>query len=275
MLASETRKHARESLSGKWGKAALSTLVFALLTGIIDFILNFIPLVGSIAKLIIEIPLTFGFVVTLIKLKRGEDVTYTEFFNNGFSNFASSWKVSLWTLVKMLVPIILIAVSVVIMYLGFGTAVFKVAANSSYIVNSDINASVSDLISHETASNSFIGFLGLILFVVSSIWADIKSYYYKLTFFILHDNPNKDAKEIVEESARIMKGNRWKYFCLELSFIGWLILASFTFGIGMLWLTPYILIAEVTFYEFLIGKNNTVDSSNDNSEDTETEVISE
>ncbi len=31
-----------------------------------------------------------------------------------------------------------------------------------------------------------------------------------------------------------MRGNRWKFFLLGLTFIGWAILASFTFGIGML-----------------------------------------
>ena len=29
----------------------------------------------------------------------------------------------------------------------------------------------------------------------------------------------------------MMKGNKWKYFCLELSFIGWIILASVPAGI--------------------------------------------
>ena len=53
-----------------------------------------------------------------------------------------------------------------------------------------------------------------------------------------------------------MNGNRWRLFCLELSFIGWMILASFTFGIGMLWLVPYMAIAQIVFYEVLIGKDS-------------------
>ena len=63
------------------------------------------------------------------------------------------------------------------------------------------------------------------------------------------------GKDIVEKSKELMTGNRWKFFCLELSFVGWFILASFTCGIGHLWLIPYILIAEVVFYEALAKKS--------------------
>lgn len=39
----------------------------------------------------------------------------------------------------------------------------------------------------------------------------------------MYDNPNMTAKQIVEESERIMKGQRGKYFGLELSFFGWIL----------------------------------------------------
>lgn len=46
-----------------------------------------------------------------------------------------------------------------------------------------------------------------------------------------------------------MKGNRGNYFLLQLSFIGWGILAVLSLCIGLLWLTPYIAIAEICFYD--------------------------
>jgi len=46
-----------------------------------------------------------------------------------------------------------------------------------------------------------------------------------------------------------MKGNKWRLFCLRLSFIGWdLLCALFTLGIGFLWLNPYKQVAEAAFY---------------------------
>lgn len=56
-----------------------------------------------------------------------------------------------------------------------------------------------------------------------------------------------------------MKGNRWKFFWLGLTFIGWAILASFTLGIGMLWLMPYIMVTFVCFYESLAGTKENVE----------------
>ena len=53
-----------------------------------------------------------------------------------------------------------------------------------------------------------------------------------------------------------MKGNKGNCFVLTLSFIGWAILAALTFGIGMLWLMPYIQVSMVCFYEHIINKNS-------------------
>lgn len=242
MSASETKKLAREALQGKWGKVALQSLVFALLTGLISSILGLIPGIGSLISAIIEVPLAFGFIATLIKIKRGEDTTYTEFLSNGFSNFASSWLVTLWTLLKMIIPIILVIVSIVLIFAGYIPQ------------NGTLNP---ELIGKIPMQNPALVGIGLALFMVSSVWLSLKQYFYKPVLFILFDNPTMSAKEIVEESERLMTGNRWKFFCLELSFIGWIILVGFTFGIGMLWLTPYMLVAEVVFYEALAGKTST------------------
>ena len=57
-----------------------------------------------------------------------------------------------------------------------------------------------------------------------------------------------------------MTGNRAKLFWLELSFIGWSILAAFTLGIGYLWLAPYILFATIAFYKFVSGNSSNVEA---------------
>lgn len=240
MLASETRKLAREALAGKWGKAALLVLVYTILVGVISFVLNLVPFVGPIAQAVIEIPISFGFIATLIKLKRGEEVSYTGFLTDGFNSFASSWKVTLWTIVKMLVPIAVFIVAMIVLMIGSGVTIVGAAAASD----------------SAAGAGGAVAVIGSIAMIAASIWLVVKSYSYKIVYYILFDNPSKDAKEIVEESARLMDGNRWKLFCLELSFIGWMILAGFTFGIGMLWLMPYMVVAEIVFYEVLAGKKN-------------------
>ena len=262
MSASESRRLAREGLSGKWGKAVLTIIVYSVITFILNFLLGLVPMVGNIVTFIIEVPLAFGLIATLMKLKRGEEITYTDFLATGFSNFAGSWKVTLWTWVKMLLPIIVSIICIALIFVGLSVGIAQSAYTNGYTMNSlttpeQLTAYLQNANYDSFGSTSIImivvGFIGAI---VGSIWYTVKSYLFKPALFILFDNPDKTAKEVVEESANIMKGNRWKFFCLELSFIGWAILASCTCGIGMLWLVPYIIVAEVCFYEQLVGKSN-------------------
>ena len=49
-----------------------------------------------------------------------------------------------------------------------------------------------------------------------------------------------------------MVGHKWRLFVLQLSFLGWDILASLSFGIGNLWLTPYKNATYAAFYKDLV-----------------------
>lgn len=233
MTASEIRQEARKSLTGKWGKAALATLVFFVIDYVISFVLNLVPAIGAIASTIISVPLSFGFIVVVMaKLKRGEEISYIEFFKNGFDKFAKVWQVTLWIFVKMLAPIVVAIVGAVVMTSG-------------------VTMSVA-----ESSTGSFLTILGVVVYLVGIIWAIPRAYSYKLALYIINDNPDMLAKETVEKSAEIMNGHRWEFFWLQLTFIGWAFLACLTFGIGMLWLIPYIQVSTVAFYDNLIGNNN-------------------
>lgn len=74
-----------------------------------------------------------------------------------------------------------------------------------------------------------------------------------MTDYILAENPDITASEAIERSKSMMYGNRWRLFCLQFSFIGWSILASLTFGIGNLWLTPYRQATTAAFYREISG----------------------
>lgn len=91
-------------------------------------------------------------------------------------------------------------------------------------------------------------FLWTLLFVIPGI---VKMFSYSMTNFILADRPELSYNAAIEESMRIMRGNKMKLFLLYLSFIGWAILCIFTFGIGYLFLQPYVQASKVAFYEDL------------------------
>lgn len=237
MVSSQIRAEARNSLTGKWGKGALLTLVFALVTYIITWVLNLIPFIGSIASLIISPVLAFGFLVEFIKLKRGEEVGYLDFFKNGFDQFGKVWGVIGYTILKMIVPIIVLIVAIVIFSIGIaGSAVSVINGGSS--------------------SLGLLGVVGIIAYIVALIWVIIKGYSYVLAQYILYDNPDMDSKAIVEKSEELMNGHKWAYFWLPLTFLGWVILSAFTLYIGLFWVIPYMQVALIIFYENLAGNTS-------------------
>ena len=83
----------------------------------------------------------------------------------------------------------------------------------------------------------------------------IKSYAYSQVYFIRQDHPEMSAKEALRASEKMMDGHKMEFFLLQLSFIGWHILAGFTFGLLYLWLIPYMQMTYVGYYERLKALN--------------------
>ena len=83
----------------------------------------------------------------------------------------------------------------------------------------------------------------------------IKAYSYSMSWYILADNPDMPANQARKKSMQLMKGNKWRLFCLHFSFIGWYLLGILTLGILYLWITPYINTAVAEFYRNLIKED--------------------
>lgn len=82
-------------------------------------------------------------------------------------------------------------------------------------------------------------FTGLwsLLFVIPGI---IKHYEYLMIPYILAENPGMDRQEVFAISKRMMMGQKWNVFVLDLSFIGWRLLEGITLGIvGVFYVEPY------------------------------------
>ena len=105
---------------------------------------------------------------------------------------------------------------------------------------------------------------GCFLFIIPGI---IFAYMFSLVPFIIADDAkqNLSAVDILKESARLMKGYKWKLFCLYFSFIGWILLCVITFGIAVIWISPYMAASHAVFYDKIkeadekkaIGNDNT------------------
>lgn len=98
---------------------------------------------------------------------------------------------------------------------------------------------------------SVFTFLWSLLLIIPGIIAAIS---YSMTFFIKLDDPEIGYMDAIRKSKELMKGHKWDYFLLCLSFIGWAILGVFTFGILYFWLVPYYNVTLCNFYNKLIEK---------------------
>lgn len=87
-----------------------------------------------------------------------------------------------------------------------------------------------------------------LLLVVPGI---IKAYSYYMAPYILADNPTMTASEALKESKRITNGAKMDIFILELSFIGWMLLSMFTFGIALIYVAPYMNATMANAYQVL------------------------
>jgi uncharacterized membrane protein len=87
-----------------------------------------------------------------------------------------------------------------------------------------------------------------ILLVIPGIVALLS---YSQTFFILSENPPMSGSEALRQSKILMRGNRWKLFCLFWRFFGWFLLCILSMGIGFLWLMPYMQTTLARFYDDL------------------------
>lgn len=126
----------------------------------------------------------------------------------------------------------------------------------SYFIklNYDMNPEIGDMFQHLKIFGKALGlrivmtifiFLWTLLFIIPGI---VAAYRYSMATYIMAENPDIGIMEAINASKEMMKDRKWALFCLDISFIGWIILCGFTFGIGYLFLHPYTESARAHFY---------------------------
>ncbi|MDE7275432.1 MAG: DUF975 family protein [Lachnospiraceae bacterium] len=94
-------------------------------------------------------------------------------------------------------------------------------------------------------------FLWALLFLIPGIY---KKYQYYMVEFILAENPDMPYREVLERSKKMMDGQKWNAFVLDLSFILWHMLGFITCGISEIaFVRPYINLTRAALYRALSG----------------------
>lgn len=157
------------------------------------------------------------------------------------------------------------------------SAITSISAMASVIVLGPLSVGLSGVflsavrnkekVSIENMFNGFKDFtstflLGLMVTLFTLLWSllfiipgIVKAYSYSMAFYIKNDHPEYDFRQCMNESKRMMRGYKGRLFSLHVSFIGWLIVGALCFGIGTLWVEPYIQMATTEFYNELKAKD--------------------
>lgn len=94
-------------------------------------------------------------------------------------------------------------------------------------------------------------FLWTLLFIIPGI---VKRYEYQMIPYLLGEHPEMSSEAAFATSRRLMQGNKWKAFVLDLSFIGWFILSAFTAGLlSIFYVMPYYYLTKAALYRELMG----------------------
>ncbi len=100
---------------------------------------------------------------------------------------------------------------------------------------------------------SIIIFIGMLLLVIPGIIAALSV---SMTFYIIADDDSIGVLDAIKKSNEMMNDHRWKLFYLYLRFFGWGIVCLLTFGLGFLWLIPFIQVSVAKFYEDIKDNND-------------------
>lgn len=224
----DLKNEALASLNGKWLSFVGLTFIYLLLYGLAQFLSQFGSIFqGSSFTTLTVIFMTLGMMLSilLVPLQYGYNIAYLNssrqdlpadtgdlFF--GYNRFGRV----------------------------FGTLLLMVLAISAVCLPYAILVVLATRL-------DFLNFpviIGCFILLVPAIMLGIA---YAMVPYIIHDDEELAAGEILKKSRMMMKGHKWDYFVLMLSFFGWMLLGVLTLFIGYLWLIPYMQMTEFKFYE--------------------------
>ena len=172
-------------------------------------------------------------------------------------NTAGMMAIGIFLIVFIIVFVVLMAVAILLDVFIFNP--LEVGCKKYYLRNLNEPAQVGNIgyafdnnyknITKTMFFRDLFTVLWTLLFIIPGI---VKSYEYQMIPYLLADNPQMTKEQAFEESKRMMQGQKWKAFVLDLSFIGWNILSALTLGIlGIFYVQPYMDATHAALYEAL------------------------
>ena len=133
--------------------------------------------------------------------------------------------------------------------LGIGLASFSLSIANKQEIRSNKIFEGFKIIPKATAIGSIvliITLIGLGLLIIPGL---ILSLMCSQVYYIAKKNPDLGVVEVFKKSFKLMKGNKWQLFLLNLRYTLFFLLSFFTLFIWALWLIPQFSVANALFHE--------------------------
>ena len=239
MDTAQIRKDSFATYKSLWKPAVIMCAIYmgvsfivGLLSGALGAIIGGLLM---IAYYVVVFPLAYGLNAALWKVFKGETVGPIDFFTIGFNNFKRAWGVSLRTLLKLIIPVIMVVVGYILIAIGgagLGVAALYTGKVAWWAI--------------------VLMILGGGLTIAGSIWAFIAGLYYSLASIIAIDDESADTKTCVERSKELMNGKRGKLFVAMLPTIGFFILVGIAASLVFFWNKTLLTLAQSAGYAFVL-----------------------
>lgn len=221
MERGEIKSKAKEILEGRRGHYALFLLIAMVCYGILNFILAFIPIIGSIATMVITVIYQLIMATFTINLCNSmEKVDYESIIPTA----TPIWKYGVIYLLFLLIFIVaLMPISIIVSiasYVGSGVNVIAIIVAAIAII------------------------FAILLLGLPFIF----------TPYIVIENKEDSIGKMITESFKMVFSNLGKIIVMYLSLIPWYLLVIITFGIGTFYVTPYVNTIFYVMYKDIRGE---------------------
>ena len=156
--------------------------------------------------------------------------------------------------------IVLMGAFISFLYYFFLTNTLKVSSARFFLETSAYPKTAADrlLFVFRHRRTRHVAWIMLVKSLYTALWSltiiggVIVSYSYRMIPYIVAENPNIGRKEAFVLSKRMMRGQKWKTFVLDMSFLGWEILGIATLGIlKIFFVNGYVSAVDAELYKVL------------------------
>ena len=224
--SAELKASARQKLLGKYSILIGAFLIVEVLTSVISFAVTELCGFSSISQIVIYYLIMIllslfssifvsGQIYMYLNVSCGRPVVINDVFHGFKFHPEKAILIELFLMIITALPAIPAAVFYALWKTGMGTG---------YII-------------------AFSAFTCVAIVVIVML-----SLTYSQAFYLMYDFPQYTVKQLLKTSRRKMKGNKGRFFYMNVSFIPLILLGILSFGIGFLWIAPYITETQTEFF---------------------------